>query len=163
MKLANKVTLAAAVALLAAAGQGVMAQEGVKLGVIECSVVPGSRVNLLIRSTADVTCTFNNQGTMEKYKGETGIALGLDLSFKQNEKISFAVIGAVDDVKPGAHALRGKFVGGEASAAAGVGVGAKALVGGSNKNVALQPLAVETSTGLGVSGGLAFLYLEPAE
>ena len=163
MKLANKVTLAAAVALLAAAGQGVMAQEGVKLGVIECNVVPGSRVNLLIRSTADVTCTFNNQGTMEKYKGETGIALGLDLSFKQNEKISFAVICAVDDVKPGAHALRGKFVGGEASAAAGVGVGAKALIGGSNKNVALQPLAVETSTGLGVSGGLAFLYLEPAE
>jgi len=161
MKLAKKFTLAAAAALLAAAGQGVMAQGGVKLGVIECNVVPGSRVNLLIRSTADVECVFNNQGTTEYYKGETGIALGLDLSFKSNQKLAFTVIGAVDDVQPGAHALRGKFVGGEVSAAAGVGLGAKALVGGSNKNISLQPLALETSEGLGASGGLSFLYLEP--
>ncbi len=161
MKLAKKFTLAAAAALLAAAGQGVMAQGGVKLGVIECNVVPGSRVNLLIRSTADVECVFNNQGTKEYYKGETGIALGLDLSFKSNQKLAFTVIGAVDDVQPGAHALRGKFVGGEVSAAAGVGLGAKALVGGSNNNISLQPLALETSEGLGASGGLSFLYLEP--
>lgn len=163
MKLAKKVTLAAAAAVLAAAGQAAMAQQGVKLGVIECTVVPGSRVNLLIRSTADVECVFNNQGTIEHYVGETGIALGLDLSFKSNQKLAFSVIGAVDDVKPGAHALRGKYVGGEASAAAGVGLGAKALVGGSNNNISLQPLALETSEGLGVSGGLSFLYLEPKQ
>lgn len=163
MKLAKKVTLAAAAAVLAAAGQAAVAQEGVKLGVIECTVVPGSRVNLLIRSTADVECVFNNQGTIERYVGETGIALGLDLSFKSNQKLAFTVIGAVDDVKPGAHALRGKYVGGEASAAAGVGLGAKALVGGSNNNISLQPLALETSEGLGVSGGLSFLYLEPKQ
>ncbi|MGE0388159.1 MAG: DUF992 domain-containing protein [Gammaproteobacteria bacterium] len=161
MKLAKKVTMTAVAGLLAAIGQGAMAQQGVKLGVIECTVVPGSRVNLLIRSTADVECVFDNQGTKEMYKGETGIALGLDVSFKSNEKIAFAVFGAVDDVKPGAHALQGKYVGGTLSAAAGVGVGAKALIGGSKKNVSLQPLAIETSAGLGASGGVGFLYLEP--
>ncbi len=163
MKLVKNLRQAATVAVLAAASQGALAQQGVQIGVIECTVIPGSRVNLLIRSTADVNCVFNNQGTAEKYVGETGIALGLDMSIRDNEKIAFTVFGAVDDVKPGAHALRGKYVGGEVSAVAGVGLGAKALIGGSNNNISLQPLALETSTGFGLAGGLGFLYLEPAK
>lgn len=139
------------------------ADEGMQLGILKCDVVKGSRVNLLIRSTADVECTFDNQGTIEKYKGETGIGLGLDLSFKSDETMAFGVIAASSDVKPGSYALAGKYVGGEASATAGVGLGAKALVGGGNKNISLQPLALETNKGLGVSGGLSFLYIEKAE
>jgi len=46
---------------------------------------------------------------------------------------------------------------------AGVGVGAQVLVGGGSKNISLQPLAVETATGLGVAGGLGYLYLEAAK
>ncbi len=129
---------------------------------LTCTVVPGSRVNLLIRSTADVTCTYENQGQTEKYKGETGIALGLDLSFKNDEKFAFAVIAASADVKPGAHALAGKYVGGTAGANAGVGLSASALIGGGNKNISLQPLALGTSTGVGVAGGIGFLYIEAA-
>lgn len=138
------------------------AQGGVQLGVLECTVVPGSRVNLLIRSTADVECTYDNQGTVERYIGETGIGLGLDLSFKQDEVMHFGVIAASSDVNPGGHALAGKYVGGEATATAGVGLGAKALVGGGNKNFSLQPLALETNVGLGASAGLSFLYIEAA-
>lgn len=136
---------------------------GMQVGVLECTVVPGSRVNLLIRSTADVNCTFDNKGTVEHYVGETGIGLGLDLSFRKNEMMHFAVIAASDDVNPGGHALAGKYVGGEATATAGVGLGAKALVGGGNKNFSLQPIAVETNKGLGASAGLSFLYIEAAK
>jgi len=136
------------------------ANAGLEIGILQCSVVPGSRVNLLIRSTADVTCTFNNSGTIEKYKGETGIGLGLDLSFKSDEKIHFSVISASSDTSIGAHALAGKYVGAELSAAVGVGLGAKALVGAGENHFSLQPLALETSTGLGISGGLGFLYIE---
>ena len=136
---------------------------GMQVGVLECKVVPNSRVNLLIHSTADVECTFNNNGTVEHYVGETGIGLGLDLSFRNNEVMHFAVIAASDDVNPGGHALAGKYVGGEATATAGVGLGAKALVGGGNKNFSLQPLALETNKGLGASGGLSFLYIEAAK
>jgi len=135
---------------------------GLNIGVLKCSVVPGSRVNLLIRSTADVSCTFNNQGTLERYRGETGIALGLDLSFKDNESMAFAVITASSDANPGSYALAGKYVGGQASAAAGVGVGAKVLVGAGDQSLSLQPLALETSTGLGASAGIGFLYIEKA-
>ncbi|MGR8947831.1 MAG: DUF992 domain-containing protein [Gammaproteobacteria bacterium] len=136
------------------------AEGGIEVGILNCTVVPGSRVNLLIRSTADVECTFENNGETENYKGETGIALGLDLSFRSNERMAFTVIAASDDVSPGAKALSGKYVGGQVSAAAGLGLGAKALVGGGARNIGLQPLAIETSTGIGIAGGLGFLYIE---
>ncbi len=135
---------------------------GLELGVLKCSVIEGSRINLLVRSTADVECTFNNQGTIERYRGETGIALGLDLSFKSNEKIAFAVIAAGKDVQPGSYALAGRYVGGQAAAAAGVGLGAKVLVGAGKSSLSLQPLALETSEGLGASAGVGFLYIEKA-
>lgn len=151
---------------LVAAGGTVRAEEtaGLQVGVITCKVVPGSRVNLLVRSTADVDCTWEYGGAVEKYRGETGIALGLDLSFKGDETIAFGVIAASQDVTPGKYALAGKYVGGQADAALGVGVGAKVLVGGGDKNVSLQPLALSGSTGsVGASAGVGFLYIEPAK
>lgn len=138
------------------------AQGGLEVGVLTCSVIPGSRVNLLVRSTADVKCVYAKGGQTEEYVGETGIALGLDLSFRQDEKMAFTVIAASQDVSPGAKALAGKYVGAEASVAAGLGLGAKALLGGGAKNIGLQPLVLETSTGLGASAGLSFLYIEPS-
>ena len=137
-----------------------IAAGGIEVGLLTCNVVPGSRVNLLIRSTADVECVFENNGFTEEYHGETGIALGLDLSIRANEKMAFTVIAATDGVGPGAKALGGKYVGGQVSAAAGLGIGAKALIGGGSKNIGLQPLALESSTGIGVAGGLGFLYIE---
>jgi len=137
-------------------------QSGIQVGIITCSVIPGSRVNLLIRSTADVDCVYENQGKTEKYIGETGIALGLDLSFKENERFAFTVLAASADVQPGAHALAGKYVGGTLGAAAGVGLSASALIGGGEKNISLQPLALGTSTGIGATGGIGFLYIEAA-
>jgi len=162
MKLAIRsfaVAVAALITLLPAVSSA-DEQAGVQIGLLSCEVVPGSRVNLLIRSTADVTCTYDNQGTLERYKGEAGIALGLDLSFKTEEKFGFAVIAASSDVRPGAYALAGKYVGGQASAAAGVGVGAKVLVGGGEKNFSLQPVGLEGSVGAGASAGIGFLYIE---
>ena len=163
MKISKIISTFIATLLMTAVCGQVFAEGGVQVGVLECKVVPGSRVNLLIRSTADVKCTFNNNGTVERYVGETGIGLGLDLSFRKNEVMHFAVIAASNDINPGGHALAGKYVGGEANATAGVGVGAKALVGGGNKNFSLQPIALETNKGLGASAGLSFLYIEAAK
>ena len=139
------------------------AQAGVEAGLLTCTVVPGSRVNLLVRSTADVKCSYSKGGAAEEYIGETGIALGVDLSFKHNEKMAFSVFAATQNITPGTWALAGRYVGGEVSAAAGLGLGAKALFGGGARNIGLQPIALESSTGLGASGGLSFLYLEPAK
>lgn len=147
--------------LLLTGAQFAQADEaGVQVGILKCKTVPGSRVNLIIRSTSDVECTYENQGVVEKYVGETGIGFGLDLSFKSEEVMHFAVIAASADVTPGAYALAGRYAGGELNAAAGLGLGAKGLVSVANSSFGLQPLAINTAKGLGVSGGLSFLYIE---
>jgi len=135
---------------------------GLEVGLLTCTVVPGSRVNLVVRSTADVICEYTKGGAAEHYVGETGIALGVDLSFRSNERMAFSVLSASQDIAPGSNALAGRYIGGELSAAAGLGLGAKALFGGGAKNVGLQPVVLESSRGLGASGGLSFLYIEPA-
>ncbi len=156
-------SLFAAVALAAFSSVTFANEHGVQAGVLQCETIEGTRLNLIIRSTADVECTYDNQGTIERYRGETGIALGLDLSFKSKETMHFAVIAASSDTTPGAYSLAGRYVGAEANAAAGVGVGAKGLVSAGNSSFSLQPLAINTAEGLGVSGGLSFLYIEAAK
>jgi hypothetical protein len=140
----------------------VLAQAGVEVGILTCNSVPATRLNLLIHSTVDVECVFKHPAGEERYRGETGIGLGIDLNWRRDEQIAFTVISGSADVRPGAYALAGKYFGAKASATAGVGAGVAALVGGGEKNITLQPLAVETSTGLGVAGGLGYLYPEPA-
>ncbi|HZM08124.1 MAG TPA: DUF992 domain-containing protein, partial [Methylocella sp.] len=54
-----------------------------------------------------------------------------------------------------------EYVGVDASATVGVGLGANALVGGSNRSIALQPLSVQAQTGLALAGGVAALTLRP--
>lgn len=152
------VTLAGATLTPTAHGQA----PGLEVGLLTCTVVPGSRVNLVVRSTADVICEYTKGGAAEHYIGETGIALGVDLIFRSDERMAFSVLSASRDIAPGSNALAGKYVGGELSAAAGLGLGAKALLGGGAKNLGLQPIALESSRRLGASGGLSFLYIEPA-
>ena len=43
----------------------------------------------------------------------------------------------------------------------GLGVGANALVGGSNNSVALQPVSVQGQQGLNVAVGISQLQLRP--
>ena len=49
--------------------------------------------------------------------------------------------------------------GGTADASVIVGAGANALVGGSNRTVALQPLSVQGQVGINVAAGVAGLEL----
>ena len=137
------------------------ADSGVKLGVLTCAQVKGTKRNLLITSSAEVSCTYEGEdGSSESYKGETGIALGVDLSWKSEEVVKWVVLAASNDVSVNNHALAGKYVGAKAEATAGVGAQANVLVGGGNKSFTLQPLSLGGQTGFGAAGGLGYLYLE---
>jgi len=144
----------------ACAGEEV-SSSGTKVGVLTCKTVPGSGLNLLIHSTVDVKCAFKSTagGSPEHYKGETGIGLGVDVNVKRQQTIGYTVLSA--DFKPGTYQLAGKYGGVEGSATVGVGVGASVLVGGNDRSISLQPIAISTSTGLGVTGGFNYLYLQP--
>ena len=134
---------------------------GTKVGILTCKTVPNSGVNLILHSTVNVKCTFKSTagGSVEKYKGETGIGLGIDLNINRQETIGYAVLSA--DFKPGTYQLAGKYGGAGGSATVGAGIGAQVLIGGNNRSISLQPLALSASTGAGVAAGLTYLYLEP--
>jgi hypothetical protein len=55
--------------------------------------------------------------------------------------------------------LAGTYTGATAEATVAVGLGANALIGGSNRTVALQPLSVTGQTGLNLAAGVASLEL----
>lgn len=151
----------AAAAVLAFHAPARAADPGVRIGVLNCEAVKGTRLNLLIMSSVDVTCAFEGLNGRETYKGETGIGLGADLNLKGVEKISFAVLAATSAYQIGSYALAGRYVGAKASASVGVGAGAAVLLGGGGKNISLQPIALEGNVGLGAAAGLGYLYLEP--
>lgn len=132
---------------------------GTKIGVLTCDAIPESGVNLLIHSTVDVSCSFKSTdgSGVEHYVGETGVGLGIDFRIDRTRQMVFTVFAA--DTTHGSNKLAGKYVGAGGSATVGVGVGAQVLVGGSNKSVSLQPV-IEGSTGVGVSAGVTYLYIQ---
>lgn len=136
------------------------AEAGTELGVMTCKKIPGSETNLLIHSSAGFNCVYKTAGGFEeKYKGEAGIALGLDLSWTKENTIAYTVIGAAESPELPPGAFVGTYTGGTASAAFGLGAGAKVLVGGGKSNVVLSPLALEASKGFGASAGIGYLTL----
>jgi len=134
---------------------------GTKLGKLQCETIPDSGTNLFLHSTIEVKCEFSSStsGETEHYKGETGIALGVDLSYKKNADFAFIVMAA--DFKKGSYKFAGKYFGAGGDVAVGRGLGAGVLIGGSDKSVSLQPIGLSVTKGAGVSAGLTYLYLEP--
>ena len=146
-------------ATLGIAASSFAAESGVDVGTLTCESVPGSGLNLIVHSTVDIQCTFKaSDGSIERYKGETGIGLGIDLDIGHEESFHFSVLAA--KFKPGTHQLAGSYAGGKASVSLGVGAGGKLLVGGDHDNIGLKPAAV-TGKGVGIAAGLSYMHLEP--
>ena len=149
--------------LLVASAPVALAQGAVEIGILSCRSVPGTHRNLVFNSAVEVRCVFNNLDGQEIYKGMTGISLGMDLNRSRSETIQFAVLSGTTDARIGSYALAGKYFGSKASATFSVGGGASALIGVGPKTISLLPLALESSTGWGLAGGLGYLYLEPGK
>jgi hypothetical protein len=134
---------------------------GAKVGVLTCKNIPDTNFSLLIHSTTDVECTINHSGIEDRYKGEAGVALGVDVHWKRNETLRYTVFAMHGADEPKGF-LAGRFTGPKLGASLGAGGGLQVLIGGGKQHITLQPLALETTTGLSVHGGLGYLYLEPA-
>jgi hypothetical protein len=83
-------------------------ETGVKVGVLTCKNIPGTRSTLLIRSTVEIACKFQTPDGTEHYRGETGIALGIDLNVTKTERMAFTVLMGTTDTAVGAYSLEGK-------------------------------------------------------
>ena len=157
MKFSRSLAAAAVIGLAFATGATAQAASGGKVGVLSCRVAPG--VGLIIVSSKQVDCTFTGSGRKERYSGSTG-KLGLDIGVTGEQFLTWAVFAA-GSPKPGA--LAGTYVGATAQASAIVGIGANALVGGSNREFSLQPLSVQAQTGLDIAAGVSSITLRPGQ
>jgi hypothetical protein len=127
-----------------------------RVGALDCNVSGG--VGFVITSQRALSCIFSSdKGGVEYYYG-TVRRFGLDIGVTGPGKLSWLVFAAT---RPGPGALAGDYVGGTASVSLGAGVGANALIGGFNDSFALQPLSLETQTGVDIAAGIGALTLEP--
>ena len=147
---------AAALAAVMTAPAG--AQDRVQVGTLACSISAG--IGLVVASQRNVSCNFQpNSGPPEAYTGTMTI-VGVDIGFTTG---SAMVWGVMSGTSRYVGMLSGTYVGATAQATAIAGVGANALVGGSNHNVALQPLSVQGQVGLNAAGGIGALELHLAQ
>jgi len=133
-------------------------QSGVNVGSLQCKVAGG--VGFIFGSSKDLDCLLvRTDGVAERYAGSIN-RYGVDIGFTKEAHIVWLVF-APGAIGPGA--LAGDYGGVTAGASFGVGLGANVLVGGSNKQIALQPVSVEGSVGLNVAAGVASVTLRPVK
>lgn len=161
MKLARFLMVAASswLALLTSVSP-VNAQQGeaVRVGVLTCRVSGGT--GFIFGSSKSLSCVFEApNGETERYVGHIN-KFGIDIGVTGPATMAWAVLAPTANLGEGA--LAGNYVGASAEASAGVGAGANLLVGGSQDTISLQPLSVQSQTGVNAALAIADLVLDPA-
>lgn len=159
MKALVKAGFAAAIAASAFAlgAMPASAQTRVQVGTLVCNMKPN--VAFIIGSVREATCTLKpaTRSTRAGAYAATIRRFGLDIGMNSTGVMIWTVLAPTRKIEPSD--LRGTYVGVSAGAAIGVGVGANALVGGSNNTIALQPVSVQGETGVNLALGVADLTL----
>ena len=140
------------------AGQA-SAQQRTKVGTLRCNLAP--TVGMIVIERQRLSCLYTPDGPWppERYFGHV-TTVGVDIGINRGGRMAWAVLAPV--AGPIRGGLRGTYVGVSADAAVGVGLGANALVGGSGRSFALQPVSVEANTGLDITAGVSKLRLHYA-
>jgi hypothetical protein len=156
--LQRKTILALALVLSACPPLAAQQAGGTKVGMLTCKT--SASLGLLVGSHQKLRCSFSpDNGPPENYVGHIN-RLGLDIGVKAGGVMAWGVFAPTAGLHHGA--LAGKYVGGSSSASLGVGLGANALIGGSHRSIALQPLSIEGQVGVNLALGVAGLTLSSA-
>lgn len=148
--LAAAIMLALPATLAATPGQA-----QTQVGSLRCNVSAG--LGAIIASSRDMSCTFRQaNGRTERYRG-TIRRFGLDIGATRRGVLVWGVVAPTRGIQRGG--LAGDYAGASAEATVGAGVGANALVGGSDRSFSLQPISVQGQTGLNLAAGVAQLTL----
>jgi hypothetical protein len=153
----RRLAIAAAAALLASPAA---AQARTEIGMLDCTIQGG--VGKILSSSKSATCTFHpsDNGPATAYDGRIK-KFGLDVGTSGQTFMRWFVLAPTRDAyTPGA--LAGTYVGPTAGASIGVGGGANVLVGGSEQTFTLQPVSVQSQTGVNLAVGVGKFTLEPA-
>jgi hypothetical protein len=144
--------IAGAVLALSFAGP---ALANTQLGLLKCDTSIGIGEILVRKQT--MTCVFTHtDGTTENYTGKVH-QFGIEIGEVDEGHLAWAVFAA--SPATGTGLLAGKYAGVDASVAAGIGLGADVLVGGTGEAFSLQPFAVEGEPGVGIAAGVEQIEL----
>jgi hypothetical protein len=152
----GRVILSLALGVLLSAPLAAQPTSQTKAGVLTCRT--SASLGLIVGSHQKLSCRFAPEGggPSENYIGYIN-RLGLDIGVRAGGVMAWAVIAPTNGVPHGA--LAGKYGGASGGVSLGVGVAANALVGGSHRSFALQPLSVEGQVGVNLALGVAGLTL----
>jgi Protein of unknown function (DUF992) len=132
--------------------------QGIELGVLDCAI--GGGTGFIFGSTKDLSCTFtpaDKTFAPEAYFGAVN-KYGLDIGTTSQTVMQWLVLTPLKNIyAPGA--LAGDYVGASAEVTAAVGAGANLLVGGSSQAFTLQPLSLQTQTGVNIAIGVSQFQL----
>jgi hypothetical protein len=133
------------------------AQAGVKVGSLTCKSSAGT--GFVFGSSRALSCIFSpSAGRRETYVGDIS-KFGVDVGYTPAAVIVWGVVAPTRQLARGS--LAGSYGGATAGASVGAGLGANALIGGSSQQIGLQPLSVDSKTGLNLAVGVASLTLSP--
>lgn len=157
-----RIAFAAAVIATMLAGTARAQDRGVELGTLECAISGGT--GFIFGSSKDLSCTFtpaDKTFAPEAYFGAVN-KYGLDIGTTSQSVMRWLVLTPMNNIyAPGA--LAGDYVGASAEVTAAVGAGANLLVGGTGNAFTLQPLSVQTQTGLNIAIGVSQFQLRSTE
>ena len=129
------------------------------VGQIFCNVSGGT--GFAITSSHGLNCEYSPaDGAPRQHYVGTIDSYGLQLGAQGPGQLTWDVASVGGAVGTGA--LAGSFKGASASASVGAGIGTNALFGGINGGLTLQPLSVQTETGVNVAAGVTEMTLEYA-
>lgn len=135
---------------------------GIEFGALDCAIDGGT--GFIFGSTKDLRCTFTPADQDFEPESYVGVVskYGLDIGSTKETLMRWRVLGASTNIyAPGA--LAGDYVGASAEVTAGVGAGANLLVGGAGPTFTLQPISLQTQTGLNLAVGVSQFQLRSVE
>lgn len=155
-----RTTLGALIAVLGLAVTNVIptsaAEPRLVAGTLTCKG-QGS-VGFIIGSQERLDCRFNPAGSGPHHSYVASVTkYGLDIGVKGPSTLIWTVLSSTSALPRGA--LVGEYGGVSADASVGIGGGANALLGGSNKSITLQPLSVQGQTGVNLAVSVTGLTL----
>lgn len=122
----------------------------IEVGYLSCTMTGSS--NIIVVSEQQYDCIFDGDSLIDgKYKLSVK-KYGLDLSITETDELRWAVLAPSKLDFNGV--IDGEYAGIAADVAIGYGIGAKALLGGGDKSIAMQPVSVTKGEGLGAAFGV---------
>jgi hypothetical protein len=153
---------AALAAVVISAVPAAAQQAGVELGMLDCAIEGGT--GFIIGSKKDMRCTFNSANETFAPESYVGVVSkwGIDIGTTEGAVMRWLVLAPSNNIyAPGA--LAGDYIGASAEVTAAIGAGANLLVGGLNNTFTLQPLSVQTQTGLNLALGVTSFELRSSD